>query len=100
MMVDIRLQLGEYSLEDAAAFMIKETGVPDDVARRQVSRYALEPAQTMGYIMGKREIMRLRDDVRGVAGESFTLRMFHDSVLSCGSVPPYLLRACVMWAFK
>jgi hypothetical protein len=94
--VDIRLQLGQYSLDEAIEFMINETGAPRSYLEKEVRRYAVEPAQAMSYIIGKREIEELRDDVRGEMGEDFTLKTFHDNLLSCGSIQPYLLRACAM----
>ncbi len=94
--VDVRLQLGVYSLEEAIDFMINETGASPGYIEREVRRYAVEPGQPMSYIIGKREIERLRDDVKGDMGDVFTLKEFHDNLLSCGSIQLYLLRACVM----
>jgi hypothetical protein len=93
--VDVRLQLGDFSLDDAVDFMVNETGAPRDFVEGEVRRYAVEPGQAMSYLIGKREIESMRDDARRTMGDSFTLRDFHDSVLSCGSVPLYLLRTCV-----
>lgn len=94
--VDVKLQLGEYSLEEAVGFMMNETGAPRDFITREVRRYAVEPGQPMSYIIGKREIMRLRDDAMGEMGDDFTLRAFHDNLLSCGSIQLNLLRTCVI----
>jgi uncharacterized protein (DUF885 family) len=93
--VDARLQMGDFSLDDAADFMVNQTGAGRDFVEKEVRRYAVEPAQAMSYLIGKREIESLRDDTRRIMGDSFTLRDFHDSVLSCGSLPLYLLRICV-----
>ena len=93
--VDIRLQLGDFSLDDAVDFMVNETGAPRAFVEKEVRRYAVEPGQAMSYLIGKREIESLRDNTRRTMGDSFTLRDFHDSVLSCGSLPLYLLRTCV-----
>jgi len=94
--VDVKMQTGEYSLEEATEFMINETGWRRSYLEKEVLRYAVEPAQAMSYIIGKREIMRLREDVRGEMGDAFTLKAFHDNLLSCGSIQLYLLRVCVM----
>jgi len=80
--VDVNLQTGEYSLEEAIDFMINETRAPRSYIEKEVLRYAVEPAQPMSYIIGKREIMKLRDDVRGEMGDAFTLKTFHDNLLS------------------
>jgi hypothetical protein len=94
--VDVKMQTGEYSLEEATESMINETGWRRSYIEKEVLRYAVEPAQPMSYIIGKREIMRLRDYVRGEMGDAFTLKAFHDYLLACGSIQLYLLRACVM----
>jgi uncharacterized protein (DUF885 family) len=94
--VDVRMQTGEYSLEEAIEFMINETGWSRSYIEKEVMRYAVEPAQAMSYIIGKREIMNIRDDLRGEMGDAFTLKAFHDNLLSCGSIQLYLLRTCVL----
>jgi uncharacterized protein (DUF885 family) len=94
--VDIRLQLGDFTLEDATDFMVNETGASRDFVEMEVRRYAVTPGQAMSYLIGRREVLRLRDDFKGIMGESFTLKAFHDGLLSCGSLPLYLLRTCAM----
>ncbi|MGD8628173.1 MAG: DUF885 domain-containing protein [bacterium] len=96
LIVDVRMQTGEYSLEEAIEFMINETGWSRSYIEKEVMRYAVEPAQAMSYIIGKREIMNIRDDLRGEMGDAFTLKAFHDNLLSCGSIQLYLLRTCVL----
>jgi uncharacterized protein (DUF885 family) len=93
--VDVKLQLGDFSLDEAVDFMVNETGAGRHFVEKEVRRYAVEPGQAMSYLIGKREIETLRDDTRKIMGDSFTLRDFHDNVLSCGSLPLYLLRTCV-----
>jgi uncharacterized protein (DUF885 family) len=46
----------------------------------------------MSYIIGERQIRRLRDEVSGIKGEGFSLKAFHDSLLACGRLPLYLMR--------
>jgi len=90
--VDIRLQTGEYSLDQAVDFMVKETGRDRDFLEQEVRRYAVEPTQPMSYLIGKRDIVALRDECKRIKGGSFSLREFHDMLLSRGSIPPSLLR--------
>jgi uncharacterized protein (DUF885 family) len=94
--VDIKLQTGEFSLDEAVDFMVRQTGGSKDFMAREVRRYAVEPTQAMSYLIGKREIMELRKEVRNTMGEPFSLKAFHDLVLSCGSLPPQLLKTCVI----
>lgn len=94
--VDIRLQLGEFSLDEAVDFMVKQTGAPRGFVETEVRRYAVTPTQAMSYLIGKREILALRQESKSMKGDSFSLKRFHDGVLSCGSLPPYLLKTCVI----
>lgn len=94
--VDVKLQLGEFSLDEAVDFMVRETGAPRGFIEKEVRRYAIRPTQAMSYLIGKREIVALRDEIKAIMGDSFTLKRFHDSVVSCGSLPPYLLKTCVI----
>ena len=93
---DIKLQLGDFSLEDATDFMVNETGASRDFAEMEIRRYAIMPGQAMSYLIGRREILRMREDFKGIMGDSFTLKAFHDDILSCGSLPLNLLRTCAM----
>jgi len=56
-------------------------------ARRAIARYAKWPTQAVTYALGKRELLALTDAVRGIRGERFDPRAFHESVLSIGLVP-------------
>ena len=45
----------------------------------------------MSYLMGKRELMRLRDAAMTRDGADFNLKAFHDVLLAEGSIPPTLM---------
>jgi hypothetical protein len=90
--VDIKLQTRVYSVDQAVDFMVKETGRDRGFLEQEVRRYAVEPTQAMSYLMGKRDIVALRDECKRIKGTGFTMKEFHDMLLSRGSMPPYLLR--------
>ncbi len=93
--VDVKLQVGDFSLDDAINFMINETGADRDFIEREVKRYAVHPCQAMSYLVGKRKIMKIRDQVEKIQGGSFDLKRFHDTLLGCGALPLNLLQTCV-----
>ncbi len=65
---------------------------------RPVHRPAL-PGQALGYLVGQREILRLRDDARSRLGAAFDIRDFHSAVLDHGSLPLAVLSQVVAdWA--
>jgi uncharacterized protein (DUF885 family) len=57
-----------------------------------VRKYTLTPTQWMSYLVGKREIERLKADVQAREGASFSEKAFYDKLLAQGSIPPALIR--------
>jgi uncharacterized protein (DUF885 family) len=57
----------------------------------EVDRYVVNPGQATAYMIGKLEIVRLRDKARTALGSTFDLRQFHNVVLTTGVVPLPLL---------
>lgn len=61
-------------------------------AEAEVRRYCQMPTYQLCYAVGRRELLALRDAVRAAEGASFSLRTFHDRVLSYGGLPVSLIR--------
>jgi uncharacterized protein (DUF885 family) len=55
-------------------------------------RYCAYPTYQLCYALGRREILRLRDDAREARGAMFSLRAFHDELLTYGALPTPLAR--------
>jgi uncharacterized protein (DUF885 family) len=89
--VDVKLHTGQMSLDEAAAWMADVLDSDTAWTRIEVNRYALNPTIQMSYLIGKLEILKLRDASKQKEGESFSLKEFHDKLLSEGSLPPHLL---------
>ena len=53
----------------------------------EVERYVVNPGQACSYKIGQLEIFRLRDKARAALGQRFSIKEFHNVVLSAGSVP-------------
>jgi hypothetical protein len=57
------------------------------------------PGQALGYLVGQREILRLREDARSRLGAAFDIRDFHSAILDHGSLPLAVLGQVVAaWA--
>ncbi len=93
---DVKLHTGQFTFQECADWMIEvleaETESDKNYHRMMVRKYTVTPTIWMSYLMGKREIERLRDDVATRDGEQFDQRAFYDSLLAQGSIPPALMR--------
>jgi uncharacterized protein (DUF885 family) len=92
---DVKLHTGRFTYQECVDWMIEALEVESESGkeyiRKSVRSYTLSPTVWMSYLMGKREIMRLRDAVMARDGEDFSLRDFHDALLSEGNIPPALM---------
>ncbi|WP_437876178.1 DUF885 domain-containing protein [Sorangium sp. So ce513] len=64
-------------------------------AREQAARATFDPGY-FAYTLGKLQILKLREEARAALGAAFSLRRFHDALLSHGSPPVPLLRDRVL----
>jgi uncharacterized protein (DUF885 family) len=86
--VDVGLHTRKMSYEAAVQFLTENAGLDKAGAQAEVNRYCGSPTQPMSYVMGAREIRRLRDMCHKAWGREFTLRRFHDWLLDFGNIPP------------
>jgi uncharacterized protein (DUF885 family) len=70
-----------------------KTGLSQTDAVIETDRYISWPGQALCYMLGMREIRRLRHELEARDGDRFDLRMFHDEVLGHGSLPLATLAA-------
>jgi hypothetical protein len=90
--VDVRLALGEFTLEQAANYLASTVPMDPGTAREEAAAFASTPGQAITYQIGKHDIIRLMSDARRNQGESFSLHHFHDFVWLNGNVPFSLQR--------
>jgi uncharacterized protein (DUF885 family) len=84
-LVDLRLQTGRYSHEQAVRHLQKHVGFTRARATADVNWYTAQPAVPMGYWLGRLENERLRQ--RLMAGRGWSLQKFNDWLLSFGTIP-------------
>ncbi|MFI5281145.1 MAG: DUF885 domain-containing protein [Gemmatimonadales bacterium] len=90
--LDVKLHTMSMPMDEAVRYMRDSLGIGKDSADAEVRRYCAAPAYQLCYAVGRRELVRLRDDAKRRAGASFNLRAFHDEVLSYGGLPVSLIR--------
>lgn len=90
--LDVGLHTRGMSVEGAVDQLVDVVHMDRANAEAEVSRYCATPGYQLCYAVGRRELLRLRDDFRSGQGDAFTLRGFHDRVLSYGGLPVTLIR--------
>ncbi|HTS97463.1 MAG TPA: DUF885 domain-containing protein [Streptosporangiaceae bacterium] len=83
----------------AADFMWRNTATTRLNVRNEIDRYIGWPGQALAYMVGRREIRRLRGLAEAQLGADFDIRAFHAAVLGNGAVPLGVLEQVVTrWA--
>jgi uncharacterized protein (DUF885 family) len=90
--VDVKLALGEFTLEQAAEYLESRVPMDRQTARSEAIGFATAPGQAISYQVGKIQILQFLADARRLRGEKFSLRKFHDFLWSNGNLPIALQR--------
>lgn len=89
--IDVGLHTAGMTVEEAVRMLVDVAALEEMNAVSEVKRYATDPTQPMTYIVGKLLIMDLRDRMQRRMGREFSLKRFHDQLISYGSIPPALI---------
>jgi uncharacterized protein (DUF885 family) len=87
LVVDTGLHHKRWTRRQAMDYILANQPGDEASAQRDIDRYIVMPGQATAYMIGQREILRLRDAAKTRLGSGFTLAKFHDVVLGNGSVP-------------
>ncbi len=90
--VDVKLALGEFSLQQAADYLEHTVPMDRQTAAAEAAFFAGGPGQAISYQIGKLQILRLLADARRAEGAQFSLQRFHDFLWNNGNVPIALQR--------
>jgi hypothetical protein len=95
--LDPMVNLGMMEPAQAQAFLMKEIGLSEPMAKQEVDRYSFRaPGQATSYFYGYQRHLALRGKVEMMLGERFDARSYHDFILSQGLLPPALLEQAVL----
>lgn len=99
LVVDTGMHYYGWSREAAIEFMWANTATTRANVINEVDRYVAWPGQALAYMIGRREIQRLRGLAERRLGARFDIRAFHGTVLGNGAVPLGVLEQLVTrWA--
>ena len=83
------------TLEDATRFFMDNAYMAELPARREALRGTFDPGY-LNYTLGKLMILKLRGDYRKEQGSAYSLKEFHDRLLSFGGPALPLLRPAML----
>ena len=90
--IDASLHTNRMSFNKAVNMLVNVAKLEKTNAIAEVKRYTYTPTQPMTYMMGKMEILKLRDDFKKLRGKAFNLKKFHDQLLSYGTIPVRMVK--------
>ena len=93
--VDIRLAVGDFTIEQAADYLARTVPMDHETALDEHVFFAFNPGQAISYQVGKLQILEFMADAKTQRGDDFSLREFHDFLMRNGNVPIALQR----WEF-
>ena len=91
----IRVHTREWTLDDAQRCFERDAYVAAPAAKREAERATYDPTYG-GYFLGKRGILKLRADYERRMGTRFSLREFHERVMSNGIAPIWAHRQLLL----
>ena len=93
--VDSGLHTRAMPFEEAVDFMVNEVNLDRRMAEGEVRRYTTHdnPTYPSAYLLGKTAIHDLRSRWQAQEGNTYSLKRFHDTLLSYGSPPVKLIAA-------
>jgi len=90
--LDVGLHTRGMTPVEAVSYMVEHLPIERSSAEAEVRRYCAWPTYQLCYAVGRRELLRLREDYRERSGSDFSARQFHDDLLSYGGLPVSLAR--------
>jgi len=87
LVVDTGIHAYRWPRAKAVAYMTHQAGLEPANAASEVDRYFADPSQALGYMLGQRKLLELRERAEKALGARFDLRDFHAVVLDSGVMP-------------
>ncbi len=91
-LIDVGIHTGKMSIDEGVNMLVNVAKLEHPNAVTEVKRYSANPTQPMSYVIGQREILKLRQEYKQKMGKKFNLKKFHDQLLSYGTIQIELIR--------
>ena len=87
MVLDTGLHAKRWSRQQAIDYFREQVGLSLDETTAEIDRYCSWPGQACGYMVGRLEIVRLREQAMAALGSAYDLRDFDNAVVGGGNSP-------------
>jgi uncharacterized protein (DUF885 family) len=91
-LIDAGIHTRGWTRQQAIDTLLAHTTMSRSIVEGEIDRYISWPGQAPSYMIGRTEIMRLREAAKKAFGGRFDIRQYHDRVLENGTVTLPMLR--------
>ncbi|MEH0195294.1 DUF885 family protein [Caulobacter sp. CCNWLY153] len=95
LVLDSGIHAKRWSREKAIAYMSETLGDAESSVTREVERYCVQPGQASSYMLGWRTWTDSRARAEKRLGDRFSLKGFHDTGLTAGTMPLDVLASVI-----
>jgi uncharacterized protein (DUF885 family) len=89
--IDVGLHTKGMTFDQGVSFLTDKVHLEHALAVSEVKRYTETPTQPSSYLIGRQKILAIRERAKKEWGASFSLKRFHDALLSHGTIAPGLV---------
>jgi uncharacterized protein (DUF885 family) len=87
LVVDTGFHYQRWTRRQVVDYFHEHSGLDEPTIQAETDRYMVWPGQALSYKVGQLEILNLRQYAKDELQEKFSIRAFHDEVLSAGALP-------------
>lgn len=91
LVVDTGIHAKGWTREQAIQYSLENEAESEADITTEIERYMVAPGQALSYKIGQLKIRELRTRAETALGDSFSIKEFHNQILSSGSLPLVLL---------
>ena len=94
--VDVGLHSKSMTFEEAVCMLEEKVGQQHHLAYGEVLRYTQGPTYPSSYMLGREQLLQLRQDCEQAWGSEYSKKRFHNELLQYGSMPVALIRKLML----
>jgi uncharacterized protein (DUF885 family) len=91
LVVDTGIHAKGWTREEAIQYSLENEAESETDITTEIDRYIVAPGQALSYKIGQLKIRELRTRAETALGDAFSIKEFHNQILSSGSLPLVLL---------